>query len=239
MPTLEKLQTTVEKIQSSRSEPRPFKVSSDDNLTQLVTAERIDELSQLAAENTVEGMIAQDREDFETACFHFSLALRPAFPEYDGERIFKAAEAYTSALFAQSKLKDEDKSLPKEATLHDDRWEPVRGDMLRMCELLDMPKSYGTETVEWFRYHAIRDDAYIKHLLETHRVFLKRIIGNDKYYRELAGLYLTAVALHDKHERQVVTLGKELMRMYFGIIFREKYGSQSKLAIAPLDSLSS
>ena len=239
MSTLEKLQTTVEKIQSSRSEPRPFKVSSDDNLTQLVTAERIDELSQLAAENTVEGMIAQDREDFETACFHFSLALRPAFPEYDGERIFKAAEAYTSALFAQSKLKDDDKSLPREATLHDDRWEPVRGDMLRMCELLDMPKSYGTETVEWFRYHAIHDDAYIKHLLETHRVFLKRIIGNDKYYRELAGLYLTAVALHDKHERQVVTLGKELMRMYFGIIFREKYGSQSKLAIAPLDSLSS
>lgn len=212
---------------------------SSDDLTQLVTTERIDELSQLAAENTVEGMIAQDRLDFETACFHFSLALRPAFPEYDGERIFKAAEAYTSALFAQSKLKDDDKSLPKEATLHDDRWEPVRGDMLRMCELLDMPKSYGTETVEWFRYHAIRDDAYVKHLLETHRVFLKRILGNDRYYRELAGLYLTAVALHDKHEKQVVTLGKELMRMYFGIIFREKYGPQSKLAIAPLDSLSS
>lgn len=233
------MQTVVEKIQSSRSEPLPFKAALDDSSLHLVTGERIEELAQLAAENIVEGMIAQDREDFETACFHFSLALRPSFPEYDGERIFKAAEAYTNALFAQSKLKDDDRSLPKEETLHDDRWEPVRSDMLRMCELLDMPKSYGTETVEWFRYHAIRDDAYVKHLLETHRVYLKRVLGNDKYYRELTGIYLTAVALHDKHEKHVISLGKELMRVYFGIIFREKYGPNSKLAIAPLGSVSS
>jgi len=216
----------------------PFKVTSADSSLQLVSPERIEELSELAANNTVEGMIAQDREDFETACFHFSLALRPVFPEFDGERIFKAAEAYTSALFSQSKLKD-DKTLSKEETLHDDRWESVRSDMLRMCEVLDMPKSYGTETVEWFRYHGIRDDAYVKHLLETHRVFLKRVLGNDRFYRELAGLYLTAVALHDKHEKQVVTLGKELMRIYFGIIFREKYGSLTKPTNLPLDSFSS
>ena len=221
---LEELQTSIEKIHGSRNEPQPFKITSGDGSLQLVTPERIDELSELAANNTVEGMIAQDREDFETACFHFSLALRPVFPEYDGERIFKAAEAYTNALFAQSKLKD-DKTLSKEETLHDDRWEPVRADMLRMCDILDMPKSYATETVEWFRYHGVRDDAYVKHLLETHRVFLKRVLGSDRFYRELAGLYLTAVALHDKHEKQVVVLGKELMRMYFGIIFREKYGS--------------
>jgi len=205
---------------------------------QLVTPERIEELADLAAENIVEGMIAQDREDFETACFHFSLALRPLFPEYDGERIFRAAEAYTNALFAQSKLKDDDRSLPREQTLHDDRWEPVRSDMLRMCEILDMPKSYGTETVEWFRYHAIRDDTYVKHLLETHRVYLKRVLGSDRFYRELAGLYLAAVALHDKHERQVVTLGKDLMRTYFEIIFREKYGSQQKTT-APRPDLAS
>jgi hypothetical protein len=196
----------------------------------LVTPERIAELSQVAADNIVEGMIAQDREDFETACFHFSLALRPSFPEYDGERIFKAAEAYTNALFAQSELKD-DKSLSKEETLHDDRWEPVRSDMLRMCQILDMPKSYAIETVEWFRYHAVRDDSYVKHLLETHRVYLKRVVGNDRFYRELTGLYLTGIALHDKHEKHVISLGKDLMRMYFSIIFREKYCSPLSLPL--------
>ena len=221
---LEELQTSVEKTQVSRSEPQPFKITSGGGSLQLVTPERIEGLSELAAENIVEGMIAQDREDFETACFHFSLALRPAFPEYDGERIFKAAEAYTNALFAQSKLKD-DKSLSKEETLHDERWEPVRSDMLRMCEILDVPKSYATETIEWFRYHAIRDDAYVKHLLEAHRIYLKRVLGNDRFYRELTGLYLAGVALHDKHEKQVVGLGKDLMRLYFGIMFREKYRS--------------
>ena len=191
---------------------------------QLVAPERIEELSRLAAENIVEGMNAQDREDFETACFHFSLLLRPAFPEYDGDRIFRASEAYTNALFAQSKLKD-DKSLSKEETLHDDRWEPVRSDMLRMCAILDIPKSFAIETVEWFRYHAIRDDAYVKHLLEAHRVYLKRVVGNDRWYRELSGIYLTAVGLHDKHDKKVVRLGKDLMGLYYGIMFREKYGS--------------
>jgi hypothetical protein len=70
----------------------------------------------------------------------------------------------------------------------------------------------------------MRDDSYVKHLLEAHRVYLKRVLGNDRFYRELTGLYLTGIALHDKHEKQVVPLGKQLMRMYFDIIFREKYG---------------
>jgi len=211
-------------MQVSRSEPQPYKDASVNGSLWLVTPERIEELSALAAENIVEGMLAQDREDFETACFHFSLFLRPCFPEYDGDRIFKASEAYTNALFAQSKLKD-DKSQSKDETLHDERWEPVRSDLLRMCAILDMPKSFAIETAEWFRYHAVRDDAYVKHLLEAHRVYLKRILGNDRWYREIAGLYLTAVALHDKHDKQVIGLGKELMRLYFGIMFREKYGS--------------
>lgn len=232
------MRTTVEKVQASRNEPALFRGISAGSMQQLVTSERVDELSDLAAENIVEGMIAQDREDFETACFHFSLAFRPSFPEYDGERIFKAAEAYTNALFAQSKLKD-DKSLSKEETLHDDRWEPVRSEMIRMCDLLNLPKSFATETIDWFRYHAVRDDAYVKHLLEAHRIYLKRVLGNDRFYRELTGLYLAGVALHDKHERQVIQLGKDLMRIYFAIMFREKYGSQPKLEIKPIGSSSS
>ncbi len=76
-----------------------------------------------------------------------------------------------------------------------------------------------------FRYHAIRDDAYVKHLLEAHRVYLKRVVGNDRWYRELSGIYLTAVGLHDKHDKKVVRLGKDLMGLYYGIMFREKYGS--------------
>jgi hypothetical protein len=204
-------------------EPRPSKSGSPEGSLSLLTPERIEELAETAANNMVEGMIAQDREDFESACFHFSIALRSLFPEYDGERIFKAAEAYTNALFEGSRLKDHDKFLPAEETLHDEKWETVRSDMIRMCEILDIPKSYGSETVEWTRYHAIRDDVYVKHLLEAHRVFLKRVVGNDGFYRELAGLYLAGIALHDKHDKDVYAIGKNLMRIYFDLIFQEKY----------------
>jgi hypothetical protein len=206
---------------------------------ELVTPQGIEDLSETAANNMVDGMVAQDREDFETACFHFSIALRSMFPEYDGERIFKASEAYTSALFGGSKLKDDDKLLSKEETLHDDRWESVRSDLNRMCELLDIPKSYASETTEWFRYHGVRDDDYVKHLLESHRVFLKRVAGNDRFYRELSGLYLTGIALHDKHDKHVYTLGKTLMRIYFSLIFNEKYGTRSRIISVHTGSASS
>ncbi len=176
---------------------------------------------EVCAQNTVDGMLAQDLDDFDGACLHFSLSLRPLFPEFDNETILKACEAFTSALFAQSKLKD-DGSLSKEELLHDERWEYVRNEMVKMCELLNIPKSYADETTEWFKYHGIGDDAYVKHLLEAHRVLVRRVAGNDRWYRELAGLYLCAVALHDKHQKEAVLRGREIMVNYFSIMLRAR-----------------
>ena len=188
---------------------------------QILSHNRIEELSEIAAQNTVDGMIAQDHDDYDSACLHFSIALRPLFPEFDNEQILKACQAFTSALFAQSKLKDQT-GHSKEEMLHDERWEYVRNELLKMCELLDIPKSYGTETTDWFRYHGIRDDTYLKHLVEAHRVLTKRVVGNDTWHRELAGLYMCAVALHDKHDREATLRGREIMRTYFNILFRAK-----------------
>ncbi len=189
--------------------------------TQLLTPSRVEELVEVCAQNTVDGMIAQDREDFDGAVLHFSIAMRPLFSEFDSERILKACEAFTGALFAQSKLKDEG-SHSKEEMLHDERWEYVRSLLLKMCDLLDIPKAYATETCDWFRYHGIRDDAYVKHLLEAHRVFLNRVAGSDKWYREIASLYLCAVALHDKHDPQAIARGREIMRTYFSIMLQAR-----------------
>jgi hypothetical protein len=189
--------------------------------SQILTPERISVLVQVCAQNTVDGMLAQDLDDFDGACMHFSLSLRPLFPEFDNERILKASEAFTSALFAQSKLKD-NKFLSKEETLHDERWEYVRNELIKMCELLDIPKSYASETTEWFRYHGVRDDAYVRHLLEAHRVLVKRVAGSDRWYRELGGLYLCAVALHDKHQKEAVLRGREIMVNYFDIMLKAR-----------------
>ncbi len=188
---------------------------------QILTPRRVEELVEVCAQNTVDGMVSQDNDDFDGAVLHFSIALRPLFPEYDSEHIVKACEAFTGALFAQSKLKDENSRSPEEI-LHDERWEHVRNQLVKMCEILNIPKAYAAETCAWFRYHGIRDDAYVRHLLEAHRVLLKRVTGNDKWYRELGGLYLCAVALHDKHDPQAVLRGREVMRTYFNIFFQAK-----------------
>lgn len=187
---------------------------------QTLTSARIEELSAIAAQNTIDGFIAQDRYDFDAASLHFSVVFQTLFPEFDSERILKAAEAYVSALFAQSKLKDD--NFDKTEKLHDRRWEFVQNELLRMCGLLGLPSSYAIETCNLYRYHSVRDDCYVKHLLESHRVLLKRIAGNDSYYREIAGLYLSAIAFHDKHSQFGVTKGRELMQLYYNIIFHSR-----------------
>jgi hypothetical protein len=195
--------------------------------SQALSSKRIEEIVQICAQNTVEGMLAQDLDDFDGACFHFALSLRPLFPEYENEKILKACEAFTSSLFAQSKIKD-DQSLSKEEIIHDDRWEYVRNELIKMCDILDIPKSYANETTDWFRYHGVRDDAYVKHLLEAHRALVKRVTGDDTWYREVAGLYMCAVALHDKHQEEAILRGREIMVSYFDIILRAREANKAK-----------
>lgn len=210
--------TVLEHTVGDARESKPAGIGAAGLMDQIVTLPPISQRSVIGANNMVDGMIAQDLNDVDAASLHFSVAFQPMFPEYDSERILKAAAAYVSALFAQSKLKD-DKSLSREETLHDERWSFVRSEMLRMCELLDIPKSFGNETTEFLRYHAIRDDVYIKHLLEAHRVLMRRVAGRENYYREMTGLYLSAVALHDRHDRYGVVLGRQIMKSYYDIIF--------------------
>jgi hypothetical protein len=224
------LSVTREVVAGQPSKRTPSGRTLPETSSQALSTKRIDELVQICAQNTVEGMLAQDLDDFDGACFHFALSLRPLFPEIENERMLKACEAFTSALFAQSKLKD-DKSFSKEEILHDDRWEYVRDELIKMCELLDIPKSYASETTEWFKYHGVRDDAYVKHLLEAHRALVKRVTGDDRWYREVAGLYMCAVALHDKHEEEAVLRGREVMVSYFDIILKAREENRANRTI--------
>jgi hypothetical protein len=210
--------TVFEHAAGKIGETRPAGRGDHEVTDHLITLPPIGQRSVIGANNMVDGMIAQDLNDFDAASLHFSVAFQPMFPEYDSERILKASTAYVGALFAQSKLKD-DKTLSREEMLHDERWGFVRSEMLRMCEFLDIPKSFGNETTDFLRYHAIRDDAYIKHLLEAHRVLVKRVAGRENYYREMTGLYLAAVALHDRHDRDGVILARQIMKSYYDIIF--------------------
>jgi hypothetical protein len=183
----------------------------------------VEELAAVASQNTVEGFIAQDRLDFDGAVLHWSQVFHALYPELDSERVVKAAEAFVTALFAQSKLKD-DNSDPY-VRVHSETWQYVRNELVRMCGFLDLPASFGIETSDFYRYHSIHDDSYVKHIIEFHRVLMRRLTGEERAYRELAGLYLSALSLHDQHTIYGVKKARELMNLYYTILFEAKYGA--------------
>lgn len=192
---------------------------------QPITRQSIDNLAAIAAQNTVEGFIAQDRLDFDGSVLHWSQVFHALYPELDSERVVKAAEAFVSALFAQSKLKDD--NADPYVRVHSDTWQYVRNELVRMCELLNLPASFGIETSDFYRYHSIHDDTYVKHIIEFHRVLMKRLTGDERAYRELAGLYLSALSLHDQHTMYGVRKGMEMMNIYYRILFEAKFGVYS------------
>jgi hypothetical protein len=188
-----------------------------------LSRQSVEDLAVVAAQNTVEGFIAQDRLDFDGSVLHWSQVFHALYPELDSERVVKAAEAFVTALFAQSKLKD-DNSDPY-VRVHSEKWQYVRNELVRMCGFLDLPASFGIETSDFYRYHSIHDDSYVKHIIEFHRVLVRRLTGQERVYRELAGLYLSALSFHDQHTIYGVKKGRELMNLYYTILFEAKYGA--------------
>lgn len=197
------------------------------SLVRRLTPERVEQLAKTAARGVVEGFIAQDRHDFDAASLHFSVMFQTMFPEYDSERILKASESYVSALLAQSRLKDENSDLYNR--LHDERWGFVRSQLSNTCRLLDIPDSFGLETEEVWRYHAGRDDSYVKHIIEFHRVLVRRLTGSEAGFKELAGLYTTGLAFHDQHSLYGVKRGIEVMELYFRILFDAMGGTTREM----------
>ncbi len=190
-----------------------------------LTGRTVSEIVNIAAYNTVEGFVAHDLLDFDGAVLHWSQVFHTFCPELDNERVVKAAEAFTNALFLESKIKDE--HTDAYSRVHAEQWQQVRDEMVKMCFHLGFPPSFGSETCDSYRYHSVGDDSYVKHVLEFHRVLVKRLTGTERGYRVLAGLYVSAFALHDMQPRTkyVVKKAIELMKFYYSILFDAKYGT--------------
>ena len=210
----------VEEIRSPKNERAFIIETTSPAPDRLLSEEKIAELADIAAQNTVDGFIAQDQLEFDRAALHWSQVFHAIFPEFDSERVLKASEAFITALFAESKLKND--NADPYTRVHDEKWEFIRNEFSKMCRLLNLPASFGIETTNAYRYHAIKDDAYVKHLIELHRVLMKRLTGTESVYRELAGLHLTAISLHDQHNRYGVLKGKEIMKVYYTILFEAR-----------------
>ncbi len=217
------LSTVQQLVKDSRS--REQVLASLPVLERPISGRSVSEIVDIAARNTVEGFIAQDALDFDGAVLHWSQVFHTFCPELDNDRVVKAAEAFSNALFLESKIKDE--HVDPYSRVHDERWQTVRDEMVRMCALLGFPPSFGSETCDSYRYHSVSDDSYLKHVLEFHRVLVRRLTGTERGYRILGGLYVSAFGLHDMQPRTkyVVKKAIELMKFYYTILFDAKYGT--------------
>jgi hypothetical protein len=216
------LATVTQQIVERRGNQEQTLMAIRATLERPLSKQTISDLADIAAQNTVDGFIAQDRLDFDGAVLHWSQVFHVMLPELDSARVVKAAQAFTSALFAESKLKD-DNSNPY-LRVHDEKWQYVRDELVRMCELLGMPSSYGIETSDSYRYHSVNDHTYVKHVIESHRVLMVHLTGSQRGYQELAGLYFAATGLHDQHSKYAIKKGRELMKFYYNMLFELKHG---------------
>ncbi len=190
---------------------------------QTINTYDIEELANRAANSTIDGFLAQDKHDFEASCLQFTIMLQTMFPGYESERLLKASQAYVSALFVQSKVKDDFPD--SNDRMHDDRWEYVRSELERMCRILEIPLSFGIETEEFWRYFAGRDDqSFVKHIIELHRPLIRKLTGKESYFSVFAGLYYAGVALHNERTPYSVAVAREIMRMYFRLLFQVMAG---------------
>jgi len=189
-----------------------------------LTGRSLPELVNIAAQNTVEGFIAHDLLDFDGAVLHWSQVFHTLCPELDTERVVNAAESYTRALFYESKIKD-DNNEPY-LRVHHELWQLVRDELVEMSRFLGWPSAYGSETCDSYRYHAVSDDSHVKHTIEATRVLVKTLTGTEQGHMVLAGLYVSAFALHDRRPRtkKVVKRAIELMKIYYTVLFEAKYG---------------
>src|SRR6266566_838935 len=129
-------------------------------LDRFLSEEKITELAEIASQNTVDGFIAQDQMEFDRAVLHWSQVFHAIFPEFDSERVLKASEAFITALFAESKLKDD--NADPYTRVHDEKWEFIRNEFSKMCRLLNLPASFGIETTNAYRYLAIKESSKLE-----------------------------------------------------------------------------
>ena len=75
---------------------------------------------------------------------------------------------------------------------------------------------------KFFRYHGVGDEQYKLHCLHADKELTSSILGNDYWSNILGSLYLACVDCHDKHDKNGIKMGKDLMAIYYGIILKNQ-----------------
>lgn len=179
------------------------------------------------AQSIVTGYVEHDRGRLDKSAEAFFQVFSNLFPEISPVRSWRAAELYVQVCVKQ----DEIENHPGHDSMQiasDSRWEDVKAVLAEFSRTLDVPDSYAHNTMNYFRFHGVRDSRYVGYLLESDRIFNVRVIGNDYWAKILGSLLLILTECHDKHDRTGLEAGIEFATKYYEIILRAKYSLTNK-----------
>jgi hypothetical protein len=189
------------------------------------------DLAKLLAYNVVTGYVEHDRGHLEKAAEAFFQVYRHMFPEVSALRSWRAAELYIEVLVRQDEI--ENHPGHDAAEIRDDpRWEEVKSVLLEFSRTLGIPDSYAENTMNYYRFHGVRDSRYVNYCLESDRIFNGRVIGSEYWAKVLGSLLLILTDCHDKHDPTGLETGIEFARKYYEIILRAKASSQKEILVA-------
>ncbi|MBI2938357.1 MAG: hypothetical protein HYY22_09130 [Thaumarchaeota archaeon] len=176
----------------------------------------IQKTSKQMAEDIVNAYIQHDKKDYARSALYFAKVFRNLFPKLPEGSIQRAARAYVDALRNHDGI--EEGGYSKYDQFNHGKWSHVKDRLLEMCKALGLPDEYAVETTEFFRYHGVGDMQFVTHMLNADRIFTSSILENTNLSLVLGGLYLACVSCHDMHNNYGVSLGKNLISIYYFIL---------------------
>ncbi len=184
-------------------------------------------LAKRLAYNIVTGYVEHDRGHLDKSAEAFFQVYLHLFPDLNAVRSWNAAELYVRILVKQDEIEnypDHDRT----QIADDPHWEEVRTMFLDFSRILGIPDSYADSTMNYYRFHGVRDSRYVNYCIESDRVFNSRVIGNDYWSKILGSLLLILTECHDKHDPMGLEMGLQFGMKYFEIILRARSSASQK-----------
>jgi hypothetical protein len=184
--------------------------------------DEITEMAKHLARSIVTGYVEHDRGRLDKSAEAFFQVFSNLFPELSPIRSGRAAELYVQVCVKQDEIENHP-GHDSTQIMNDPRWETeVRALLSEFSKTLDVPESYADSTMNYYRFHGVRDSRYVNYLLESDRVFNVRVIGDDYWAKILGSLLLILTECHDKHDMKGLEAGMEFATKYYEIILRAK-----------------
>ena len=186
------------------------------------------ELAKRLAYNIVTGFVEHDRGHLDKSAEAFFQVYLHLFPDLNPVRSWRAAELYVKILVKQDEIENYP-SHDRTQIMDDPHWEEVRTMFLDFSRILGIPDSYADSTMNYYRFHGVRDSRYVNYCIDSDRVFNSRVIGNDYWSKILGSLLLILTECHDKHDPMGLEMGLQFGTKYLEIILRARSSASQKM----------